>query len=357
MLILHFVYNYWSYSGATEQAGKLANSLKTNHDVRSVFLNNSVNKLKWYKISEEDGFDIIDLPCNLVLKFLCLIILHFRFLPDAYHLHGFHRIGIFFTAIINAPSLFKCTLLGKDDLPSLLSSKMAFINRLLIKRITKINCLNKVIYDLNIPHIPQNKLEIIPNGVVTKNIAVSHSIRHLFLFAGAVVPRKRPLEVIRFFNDNYNKNGCELILAGPCDDCVAEFDIAYFEECVKEASRVDSSAIKFVGNLSQAHLTDYYSKALGLIFFSLREGTPNVVLEAMSHNCPIIFSNHDIVVSHLLGNELTEVLSVDLSKPKIISISLLSRLSLSGSISERANLFNIEKTAARHYEVYKKCIY
>ncbi|WP_028768728.1 glycosyltransferase family 4 protein [Shewanella fidelis] len=355
MLVAHFVYNFWNYSGATAQAVKLADSLNSTSDVKSIFFNNTVNSLKWYRESVVEDKIVIDLPNNLLLKLFSILATNKKYNPDVYHFHGFHRLGLILTVLLNIPTFFKCTLLGKDDFPSLLKGRNRSLTYFILARIGKINCLNRVIQDLNYECIPDANLEIIPNGVVMP-VDVERSLynqkKKFFLFAGAIVERKQPLEVIRFFNDNYASQGYNLILAGPHDSSVAEFEQDYFELCKAESQRFNSEQIQFVGNVESSRLKKYYAQSTGLIFFSLREGTPNVVLEAMSWDCPVIFLKRDVIVADLIGYELSVTLSLDNFDSPGPEPEMLLSIARDGLASQRARLFDIDQTAVKHYTLY-----
>lgn len=355
MLVAHFVYNFWNYSGATAQAVKLADSLKTTSNVKSIFFNNTVNSLKWYRESVVEDKLIIDLPNNLLFKLFAILAANRKHTPDIYHFHGFHRLGLIFTVLFKIPTFFKCTLLGKDDFPSLLRGRNRALNHFILARIGKINCLNRVIHDLNYDCIPEANLVVIPNGVVMpadKEIALYKSKKKFFLFAGAIVERKQPLEVIRFFNENYASKGYSLILAGPYDDGIAEFDQDYFELCKAESKRFNAEQVQFVGNVESNKLKKYYAESSGLIFFSLREGTPNVVLEAMSWDCPVVFLSRDTIVADLIGQELASTLSINSIDSVGPKPEELTNIASSGLVSQRARLFDIHQAASKHYIHY-----
>ncbi|MBI9069911.1 MAG: glycosyltransferase family 4 protein [Salinivirgaceae bacterium] len=353
MKVAHHVYNYWSYSGATQQAIKLARIMSDGEAVKSTFINSEKNTLSFYKIQEDDGITVIDLPSRLLFKivsiFYLLVVSKYKF--DIHHFHGFHLAEKLFVRIFKKTIVFKCTLEGSDDLKSLSSRKFSFLHKWIFRKVDVINSLNNRIYNINKDYIDKVKLVIIPNGVELPSAPMLEQ-RNIFLFAGAIVPRKQPLQVIRYYIEHYSKTGFPLILAGPCDSNLPEFNNAYYDECKALAATLPDGAIQFVGNQSKKDMARLYSISLGLIFFSSREGTPNVVLESMSYNCPIIHNERDEVTQWLLGDEIAKKLSVSDGIVKAAKVDELFKIIESKALIERGGTFSIEKTAALTLNLY-----
>jgi glycosyltransferase involved in cell wall biosynthesis len=347
------VYNYWTYSGATEQAVKLSRSTYVKHKVNNFFFNFSNNNNFIFKKVKDQGFWVYDLPSNPFFKIINLFYLCLVISPSAFHSHGFHRLPIIAVSFFRRPILFKCTLIGRDDLPSLLDAKFGLLSKFILRRISMVNCLNEVIKELNSRYLPANKLCTIPNGVDLPEMVIKE--RSKFLYAGAIVPRKRPLEVIRFYNKYYAGQNFKLYLAGPFDESLGEFDPDYFLECMSEINK-NPSEILLLGNISSSELASLYTTSLALIFFSLREGTPNVVLESISHNCPVIFCETDVVVASVLGPDLASKLSISNTFDTCISLNVLNNLVNGFELHEQAKLSSIENVAAMHFDLYTKLI-
>lgn len=349
--IVHFVYHYWTYSGATEQAVKLSKVLCNKYNTKNIFFNFSNNNKFSYKATEDNNSLVYDIPSNVFFKILILIYLFFLTSPSVIHSHGFHRLPILVASLFRCPILLKCTLIGRDDLPSLLSTRLKFINNFILSRISMVNCLNEVIKSMNLSCFPSNKLCVIPNGVELPVQIVS--VRDKFLCAGAIIPRKRPLEVIRYFNKFYTGRGYKLYLAGPYDENLGEFENGYFLECMTEINK-NPTEIVLLGNVDFSELSNLYATSMALIFFSLREGTPNVVLEAISHNCPVVFCDTDVVVSSIMGNNLSAMLSVSNSFDTPVTINTLESIANQTKLYERAVLSSIDNVASMHFDLYIK---
>jgi len=58
----------------------------------------------------------------------------------------------------------------------------------------------------------------------------------------------------------------------------------------------------FTGKLSKDKTYDIYKKSVALLFFSKKEGMPNVLLEAMAHNCIPIVSDIYEVSKEIIGD-------------------------------------------------------
>jgi glycosyltransferase involved in cell wall biosynthesis len=95
-----------------------------------------------------------------------------------------------------------------------------------------------------------------------------------FVYVGAFWDRKRPHDVV------------EVAKRCPSHDFVMIGDGGTYEEVKKAASGVEN--VFLTGRLPKASLPAIYANALGLIFPTVQEGCPNVVLEAMSSETPVI---------------------------------------------------------------------
>lgn len=357
MRVAHYVYKYWFYSGATQQAIKLANIMDKSGTVTSTFVNFDKNDLFFYKVKSDNGFSIIDIPSSFFFKVpsLLFLIVFSKYKFDLHHFHGFHTIAGIFVGLLGRKSLLKCTLDGSDDIESLFSRRFTFIYKWIVSRVSLINSLNNNINEKNLKYVSANKLTIIPNGVQL-NKAFKKGERKAFLFAGAIVPRKRPLDVIKYYIDNYSNTGVSLLLAGPFDENLPEFDSEYFLKCEQMSKSTPGAKVEFIGHQTREKMIELYLSSIGLIFLSDREGTPNVVLEAMSCNCPVIHYDNDAVIKWLLGSELTAQSSIDQSSPDKIEINVLQEIIATEKLLVRAEVFSINKSAVLTERIYKRIL-
>ncbi|HCV02440.1 MAG TPA: hypothetical protein DG048_07335 [Pseudoalteromonas sp.] len=356
-MIAHFVYNYLTYSGAAGQVNKLANSLSKLGLFESVIFNVQTIEGDDSKVIIKNGRQIIiNLPRNIFLRVVISFYFLHKFKVKLVHLHGFHKPAIIIAKLLNIPILLKSTLLGQDDVNSLLKKNK--LNKTLLSFVCKINCLNNVIYDINKCEIDESKLEIIPNGVVIREPLATHEFQReqdSYIFVGAIVKRKSPLEVIKYFKTNYLcSQNAKLYFLGPNDSSLPEFDSRYYKQCLDECGLLLNKNIFFLGNISRHELEQYYLNSTAMIFFSKKEGTPNVVLEAMSLNCPIVHKSDDIIVKSLLGMELGNLL--DSQTASSYSSNKFSEISNSGCLRNRATLFSIDEIARKHCELYENII-
>lgn len=350
MNVFHSVYNYWEFSGATEQARKISRVFA---DDKTIFFLNSSKKNAYFlsRVSVDERFTVIDLPRNSIFKIAFVFYYFIKFKPYILHTHGFHRLIIFVAFFFRKLKvLLKCTLLGTDDLHSLYSRRFSFLNKLLVSRVDKVNCLNSVIYDINKNFVDDEKLCVIPNGVEQQN-HTSSKRENIVLIVGAVVPRKNVLEAIKYYKETFNPNVYQLLIVGPLDNQIAEFEAEYLRKCYLSAKEVEGN-VKFTGKLDHEATIALFKKSKAMIFFSKREGTPNVVLEALSCNCPVIFKSSDIVVRDVLGPTLNVELESENFHEQMVKADFLDSVIQSDALTERAKSFSIETISGKHEMLY-----
>ena len=135
--------------------------------------------------------------------------------------------------------------------------------------------------------IPANRLHLIAN-VVEKRRAESNGSRSrphdsfTFLFAGRLAPQKRPELFIKLAERLYESmpdRDLRFVILG-------EGALRRDLEAKAAATRLPSTRFSFLGE--RHDVDEIFSEADALVLTSKFEGTPNVVLEAMSHGMPVI---------------------------------------------------------------------
>ncbi|MDH1767225.1 glycosyltransferase family 4 protein [Comamonas aquatica] len=289
-MIYYFVYNLGSYSGAAQQA---------------------------FKIAREIGYDIticnIGTPCfsevssnvkilNLhkfrffrVFQLLKLFSLHRK---NVFHFHGFFLIPIFFAWFFQVPFIIKTTLMGDDDYISLGKGYLGFLKQFLFKKCTYNVVLSGKAKGINGAYISLDKVRLIPNGVFISE-GEREKIGNLFYFCGLVCKRKNTLKSIKVFHFYYsNLPDSKFYIVGPDSKygCSKDFDMDYVLECKQYVNDHNlKDKVIFTGLISGDEVNHIASRCKGILFFSDFEGMPNAVIEAMANNCvPIISSMHGV---------------------------------------------------------------
>ena len=134
--------------------------------------------------------------------------------------------------------------------------------------------------------IRPSKIEFVRNAVETKNGANGSKQKPktclTILFAGRLVPQKRPevfIKLAEVLGQRFPNINLEFLIAG---DGPLRPEIEKLS-CKKGASQ---PILKFLGE--EADMPVIYRKADILVLTSVHEGTPNVILEAMSHGIPVV---------------------------------------------------------------------
>lgn len=347
MKVSHFVYNLDSYSGAAFQAYKLATILHESYNIDSIFLNYSnANDVK--ELNTSHSIITIKKRSSLFVKFITVLNVIRK--ADIIHLHGFHRLPLMINFFMRKPVLFKSTLDGHDDFESIQMKNPLFFKFILKSQVSVNNALTIDIYDKNKKYLSEEKITVIHNGIELED-SPNLDKEEIYVCVGAVVPRKKVDKAITFFIENLEAIGVTLYIIGPNSQDIPEFNKDYYKYCCELAQ---GHNIEFVGNKNKNELLSYYRIAKGILFFSEREGMPNVLIEALGSNCfPIVNDNYKVsleVIGDLYPmNGYTNWQRDELES--LIESSVASSLPYN-----RALHFSIEKSAKAHYDLYRKLI-
>ena len=301
-MIAYFVHNLDSYSGAAQQALLLAKHLDKN-----VLIFNH-NNSKYSKYKESDKITIVNLPQNKLLQMFIIFMFTLKYKISIYHFHGSFNVGLFIGYILNKKTIMKTTLLGDDDFDTFASKKSWKIRYFLLKRIYKNIVLSKKLRDINSKYIDGLKIELIPNGVLLpENCPTLEEKENCFCFVGLVCERKRTYESIKYFIDNYSHDvTTKMYIVGPYKDIEDnnEFLTQYVEKCFELINKNNlQDRVIFTGRVSKQETQKIFKKSKALLFFSSKEGMPNVVLEAMANNCVPITSKLDGVIKEIFDDK------------------------------------------------------
>lgn len=301
-MIAYFVHNLDSYSGAAQQALLLAKHMK--RDI--LFFNHNNKPFKKYKYNKL--IEIIDLPQNRFLQALIVLFFTLKYNIKIYHFHGSFNVGMFIGTILRKEMILKTTLLGDDDFDTFASKRSWKIRYFLIKHIYKNIVLSKKLKEINSKYIDDSKIELIPNGVLlAENCPTLEEKENAFCFVGLVCERKRTYESIKYFIDNYSEDTTsKMYVVGPYKDISNnhEFTEEYVAKCFDLIKKYDlENRVVFTDRVSKEETQSIFKKSKALLFFSDKEGMPNVVLEAMANNCVPLTSEMDGVIREIFEDK------------------------------------------------------
>ncbi|MEZ9322786.1 glycosyltransferase family 4 protein [Vibrio sp. 10N.286.51.E5] len=349
MKVFHHVYNLYLYSGATNQALKLSKELIDNRSCEVVFVNTEKKPTIRYL-----PYPVYNLGGSVMTKLfrILLIIANSNKNETIHHVHGYHLLELMVLCFFRRNVLFKCTLEGHDDLETLSKSRLKrpFL-KYILRNVNFVNSLNPKIKAINERYVQSNKNIVIPNGVHTERrcFDINRDCEGYFLFVGAIVERKGVLGCIKWFLENVKDDSVKLKLVGPFNSGLSEETNDYLN---KVRSQI-GDRVSLEGKLEESELSREFQGALGILFNSSFEGTPNVILEAMSFNCPVINIPDDVVVDWLLGDDLAKKLDVILRKPTSASLVALRKSKL---LERRVEHFSIKSIAESTYTIYEEMI-
>jgi glycosyltransferase involved in cell wall biosynthesis len=301
-MIAYFVHNLDSYSGAAQQALLLAKHMNKN-----ILIFNH-NNTQYKRYNETKNILIVDLPQNKLLQLFIIFFITLKFKINIYHFHGSFNVGLLLGTILKKKMIMKTTLLGDDDFDTFASKKSWKIRYFLIKKLYKNIVLSKKLKAINSNYIDESKIELIPNGVLLADRCPTlEEKENSFCFVGLVCERKRTYESIKYFIDNYSKDETtKMYIVGPYENMKDnhEFSNQYVKKCFDLIEKNNlKDRIIFTGRVSKNETQDILKKSKALLFFSSKEGMPNVVLEAMANNCVPITSELDGVIREIFEDK------------------------------------------------------
>ncbi|HDW1490938.1 TPA: glycosyltransferase family 4 protein, partial [Escherichia coli] len=274
------------FSGASLQAKNLAKALKKHApNIEQIFVTRCQNRIS--KLSEDVQFSVMEISSSYK-RFWQFFLLCKSIKPDVVHFHGadFGLLGI--CAIFKIPVYWKSTLLDCDDFHTLINrGSLRSLKHWLLRFISINNTLSKQIYEINSKYIPITRLVTIPNGVSAPDCMYGNEQikEKIVLIISAIIPRKKIIEGIKFYKDNFENQGYKLLIIGPDNESLDGFEAGYVLNC----KQFSSNNIHFLGKIEHQKINEIMCRSQFLIHLSEREGMPNVVLEALANGVyPII---------------------------------------------------------------------
>lgn len=175
------------------------------------------------------------------------------------------------------------------------------------------------------------------------------------LFVGHITKNKGIFELVQSFSLLSNVD--ELILIGP-------FELEVKNKII-ELADTKSDKITFTGALDKAEVLTAMKRAAVLVLPSYTEGFPNVIIEAMAMQCPIIATNVGAIPSMLNNGGsnpagfviepknvevLTEVLDFMISNPD------QAKKFVDNAYWKVKNEYTLEKVCRQYEKVWTNCI-
>lgn len=353
--VAFLVHKLDTYGGAAAQALSLARGLDPREFEVTLFNVSGATRLR----EDRDGpLRIVHLPGAPLRRLLALAVRLHRF--DLVHLHGQFLSATLCAVLLRRPVVLKTTLMGDDDFDSLRAKPLGRLRLALARRSAFNNALTAQLRTVNARYIAPDRIGTIPNGV--RIPAPTRAGRDdVFVFVGALVPRKRPHLAIEYFAAHYaGSPGAKLVLLGPFDAAVPEFDAAYLARLQRLAATLPAGSVEFAGRVERGAVDAWLGRALALLFFSAAEGMPNAVLEAMAHDCvPVVTPMGGLaaeIVEHgVTGFVLDEPSGDDAGGLPRVGIEALRRVSASGACQGAMRRgYSVDAVAGRHADVYRR---
>ncbi|MCX4028337.1 glycosyltransferase family 4 protein [Endozoicomonas sp. SM1973] len=206
--------------------------------------------------------------------------------------------------LFNTPVI--TTLRGEDISRASTSVLYSLALKLCIISNNKVICVSTKMKEILIGQYPtlRDKVVHIPNGVSSTFLNIqrnnktisSQKLRLKLLTVGSLIPRKSINTIIEALATFPKFNRPFLNIIG---DGIERENLEKL--CISLDIR---ESVSFAGSISPNEIIEFYKSSDIFILSSLSEGRPNVLLEAMASELPVIASNIDGVIELIKGNGL-----------------------------------------------------
>lgn len=321
MKILHLIHKKPpENSGAARQAIKLARELDKLGCIVKV-----VSFTMNFKLSNHQDRLYIGSVFSKISSIFYIFRKFYRY--DIIHIHGFSYIYLPIIIFFRSKIVVKITMEDQDDLVSIRKKLKPFLFNYLEKKVYFFVALTKQIL-LNNQHL-SNKIKVIPNGVDILNEEIKIIKNNRITYLGGSSDRKGHKELKKLFLDGYF-NGYELILLG------------YYNK-FEESFWKNQSNVQFVGIVENP--IDYMISAQYTFYYYIKEGLPNVLLEAISLKRKLIINKKALIFKREL--EYSEYIII--SNNSLLKEKVIEPLQLPSAFKE---IYGINNIASIYINLY-----
>jgi len=206
-------------------------------------------------------------------------------------------------------------------------------------------------YDISRIHIIRNGVEV-PRLLEKRNYRRLHERSPILLFVGRIVEEKGIFVLLDAFKEiTQSLRGSMLWIVGDGSD---------LERCKTYSEKMDTRNVIFWGR--QTDVTNFYLDADIFVFPSFREGLPNVILEAMSYQMPIVTTNVGII-PQVIRNKKEGLLVSPRDKKalveavkELVESPTLGKFLAQGARTRVEQDFSIKKNCEQHLRLYSEVL-